>query len=835
VRDLPRGTVTLLFTDIEGSTRLLHELGDAYADVLAEHRRVLRDAFAHHGGVEVDTQGDAFFYAFARAPDAVAAAAAAQESLGDGPVRVRIGVHTGEPVVTHEGYVGIDVHRAARIMSAGHGGQVVLSERTRAQLDGDAILTDLGLHRLKDLGRPEKLFQLGDTDFPPLKTLAATNLPVAASPLLGREREMAELLPLLQDGTKLLTITGPGGTGKTRLALQVAAELVGSLADGVFWVPLAGLNDAGLVLPTVGQTIGATGDLTEHLRDKELLLLLDNAEHVLAAAPELAELLTLSPRLRLLVTSRAPLHVSAEKEYPLDPLQTTDAATLFVERARAAGLDLDADSTVEAICRRLDGLPLAVELAAARAKLLDPAMLLGRLERVLPLLTGGARDAPERQRTLRATIEWSYDLLDDDGKRLFGALSVFAGSFSLGAAEEICDADVDTLAALVDFSLLKPMGDSRFLMLETLKEYAGERAEELGGTHELRRAHATWMLDIAEAAARDLLAGQSQGNWMTLLEQEHDNLRKAFDWLHDSGEHSRELRLAVTLAAFWHGRGHLREGLRRLRQAAACLPQASEDRLTALRRAAMIANELREDAEACRLADEALEVARAIGDRRSEALAFFTLGYVLTEVDPEAARRDYETALELAGDEDPSLTDHILNNLAVVASVQGRYDEAVLLFEECVVRARALSDRGGEGLTLSSLAWNLILQARAAGEIPDLNRVLDCFLDSLRANLDSGQHGQLAFALSGLGTARAQTDAAHAVLFLAAATAGFDNKQGNTLKEQEILGAFEQAVGHCRKELGVTFDVAWDEGYSTDLETAAHRALELFDGTTAPD
>ena len=210
MRDLPRGTVTLLFTDIEGSTRLLHELGDAYADVLAEHRRVLRDAFAHHGGVEVDTQGDAFFYAFARAPDAVAAAAAAQESLGDGPVRVRIGVHTGEPVVTHEGYVGIDVHRAARIMSAGHGGQVVLSERTRAQLDGDAILTDLGLHRLKDLGRPEKLFQLGDTDFPPLKTLAATNLPVAASPLLGREREMAELLPLLQDGTKLLTITGPG-------------------------------------------------------------------------------------------------------------------------------------------------------------------------------------------------------------------------------------------------------------------------------------------------------------------------------------------------------------------------------------------------------------------------------------------------------------------------------------------------------------------------------------------------------------------------------------------------------------------------------------------------
>ncbi len=442
-RELPAGTVTFLFTDVEGSTRLLQEHGPGYAGLLADHRRALRDAFTRHAGVEVDTQGDAFFVAFPRAADAVAAAADARHELETGPIRVRMGIHTGEPIVTGEGYVGIDVHRAARIAAAAHGGQIVLSDTTRRLLDSDAPIRDLGEHRLKDLTGVERLYQLGDGDFPPLRTLDATNLPVAASPLVGRELELGELVALLSDGTRLLTITGPGGTGKTRLALQVAAELVGTLSDGVFWVPLAGLSDAELLPSEVAQAIGALDDLAGFLRGKELLILLDNFERLLDAAPAVSAVLAASKGLRVLVTSRTPLRVSAEREYRLEPLRMNDAAALFVERARAIGRELVPDATVGAICRRLDGLPLAVELAAARTKLLAPERLLERLDSALPLLTGGARDAPERQRTLRATIEWSYDLLDAAGKELFARVSVFAGSFSLAAAEDVCDADLD--------------------------------------------------------------------------------------------------------------------------------------------------------------------------------------------------------------------------------------------------------------------------------------------------------------------------------------------------------------------------------------------------------
>jgi len=442
-RELPSGTVTFLFTDVEGSTKLLHELGaERYAGTLAEHRRVLRGAFAAHGGVEVDTQGDAFFVAFATARAALAAAEQAQAQLA---VPVRMGIHTGTPLLGEEGYVGVDVHRAARIAAAGHGGQVLVSASTASLIDRG--LRDLGEHRLKDLSAPERIYQAGEEEFPPLKTLYRTNLPMAAYPLIGREPELAEVLSLLRDGTRLVTVTGPGGTGKTRFALQAAAELADEFADGVFWVPLQALTDANLVLPAVAQALDARGDLETFLRERHTLLLLDNFEHVLDAAREVAELVTTCPRLRLLVTSRAPLRIAGEHDLPLDPLPDGDANALFVERALAAGRRVEADETVVALCRRLDNLPLALELAAARTKHLDPAALLDRLDRTLPVLTGGRRDAPERQRTLRATIEWSYDLLDQEASRLFARLSVFAGTFSLESAEEVCDADLDALAA----------------------------------------------------------------------------------------------------------------------------------------------------------------------------------------------------------------------------------------------------------------------------------------------------------------------------------------------------------------------------------------------------
>ena len=385
MRDLPSGTVTFLFTDIEGSTRLLRELGDGYAEVLAEHRRALREAWQRHEGVEVDTQGDAFFVAFARATDAVAAAAEAQLALAGGPVRVRMGLHTGEPLRADEGYVGFDVHRAARIAAAGHGGQVLLSQAT-ADLAGVDV-RDLGLHRLKDLSAPERLFQLGTEDFPPLKTLHETNLPVPATPFLGREREVDQIAALLRrPDVRLVTLTGPGGSGKTRLSLQAAAAAADDYDRGVWWVPLASLADPALVETAAAQALGSKDTLSATVGDQRLLLVLDNFEHLLEAAAGVAETIGSCPHLTVLVTSREPLHVDGEWEVAVDPLRERDAVDLFVQRALAVSSDFAANGEVAEICRRLDCLPLAIELAAARVKALSPSVLLERLEQRLPLL-----------------------------------------------------------------------------------------------------------------------------------------------------------------------------------------------------------------------------------------------------------------------------------------------------------------------------------------------------------------------------------------------------------------------------------------------------------------
>ena len=414
VSELPSGTVTFLFTDIEGSTRLIGELGeDGYVEALAEHRRLLRSAFSAHGGVEVDTQGDAFLYAFADPVEALDAAAEGQQALASGPVNVRIGLHTGEPRLTGEGYAGHELHRAARIAACGHGGQVVVSAATRALVNGD--LTDLGEHRLKDFAEPVALFQLGDERFPPLKSISNTNLPHPASSFVGRQRERDELVDLLGNGTRLVTLSGPGGSGKTRLGIEAAAELVPAFKAGVFWVPLAPLRDAALVTETIGQTLGAKDGLAEHIEERELLLLLDNLEQVVDAAPELGELLEACPNLKLLVTSRELLHIRGEVDYPVPPLAEPDAVELFCERSR-----LDPDEAIAELCRRLDQLPLAIELAAARTSVLSPAQILERLSQRLDLLKGG-RDADPRQLTLRATIEWSHDLLSPEEQTLFGA------------------------------------------------------------------------------------------------------------------------------------------------------------------------------------------------------------------------------------------------------------------------------------------------------------------------------------------------------------------------------------------------------------------------------
>ena len=469
----PSGTVTLVFTDIEGSTRLLAELGEArYLDALSAHRDLVRVAFGRCGGYEVDTQGDSFFYAFPSAAGAVRAVGDAMAALEGGPIAVRVGVHTGEPGLDGRNYVGIDVHTGARVMAAAHGGQVVLSQNTRDLLDDSFALLDLGEHRLKDLSGPRRLYQLGAGGFPPLRTLHRTNLPVPASSFVGREHELEELGALLAGGVRLVTLTGPGGSGKTRLALQAVAGAADAFSAGVWWVPLASVRDPALVLSSVALALDVSEQpgrgleelLSDALSTGRTLLLLDNLEHLLPAAATAVATLRDAGGAMVVVTSRERLRLSGEHVYPLAPLAGPEAAELFFARTGALGVDAGDAAVVAELCARLDNLPLAVELAASRVGLLAPAEMLARLGGRLDRLRGG-RDADPRQQTLRATIAWSHDLLDPAERELFPRLAVFPGGATLDAVEAVCDADLDVLTSLLDKNLVRYSGD-RVWMLE---------------------------------------------------------------------------------------------------------------------------------------------------------------------------------------------------------------------------------------------------------------------------------------------------------------------------------------------------------------------------------
>jgi predicted ATPase/class 3 adenylate cyclase len=811
--DLPTGTVTFLFTDVEGSTRLLQEHGAAYADLLAAHRAALRGAFAAHGGVEVDTQGDAFFVAFGRAGDAVAAAAAGRDALEQGPVRVRMGIHTGEPLVTTEGYVGLDVHRAARIAAAAHGGQIVVSEATGQLCDGDVLLRDLGKHRLKDLTGAQHLYQLGAGEFPPLRTLDATNLPVAASPLVGRERELDELVELLSNGTRLLTLTGPGGTGKTRLALQAGAELVGRLRDGVFWVPLAGLADPELIASEIAQAIGARDDFEAFIRDKQLLILLDNFEHLLAAAPAVSATLALSPGLRVLVTSRAPLHVSGEREYRVEPLPTGDAATLFAERARSVGRELSPDPTVEAICKRLDGLPLAVELAAARTKLLAPDRLLERLDAALPLLTGGARDVPERQRTLRATIQWSYELLDPESRELFASLSVFAGSFPVEAAEVICGADIDGLAALVDSSLLKPIGDDRLLMLETIREYGSERLAASERSGEIRRKHAAYFAALAEEA----YAGRfgDEAGWSQRLELDHDDLRAAFGALDADGA----LTLVGALGWFWLSHGHLVEGHDRVASALG----ASKSTGPALARAHVAAGalvaRLGDPEEGRGLVEQAIARWTRLQDTREAASALDTLGWLLVyDAGHDAASLEaFERSLALHRD----VGDRAGETRAMVGVCQ------VLVALGDVERAEALSrellELAGDEPRTKHFAYHFLADcALIRGDVVDAGTR---YRESLRAALPLGDLLETSFEVQGVAMAAAGAGDARLGVLLAASVEALWESLGTSPSVRFWDELLTRYLGQARAALGGEAHGVHAEGRALPFDDAVELAL----------
>ena len=748
-RELPSGIVTLLLTDIEGSTRLLNELGaEAYDEALAEHRRVLREAFGRRGGVEVDTQGDAFFYAFPSAPEAVAAANEGQGALFVGPIRVRMGLHTGRPHLGTEGYVGEDVHLAARIAAAGHGGQVLVSHATRTLVDGE--LTDLGEHRLKDFSQPVWIFQLGRERFPPLKTISNTNLPRPASSFVGREREVAEVVGLLRDGARLVTLSGPGGSGKTRLAIESAAELVPAFRNGVFWVGLAALRDPALVAETAARTLGANDGLAEHIGERELLLLLDNFEQVVEVAPELGSLLESCPNLRLLVTSRERLRIRGEVDYPVPPLPQPEAVELFCTRSR-----LDRSDDIAELCDRLDDLPLAVELAAARTNVLSPGQVLERLSQRLDLLKGG-RDSEARQQTLRATIEWSHDLLSVEEQRLFARLAVFAGGCTLEAAETVCGADVDAVQALVDKSLLRHSRE-RFWMLETIREFALERLEEGGDAGDLRHRHSAYFLGLGEVAKPEL-EGRSSSIWFDRLQAEHDNVRAVLGDALERGSADFALRLAGAIWLFWFTRGYWSEGRRWLESALAAGTESDGHlRFDALWGAGLLAVWQGDLERGRAAADELLALGADTGSTWARAIGVDIAALVAHSRGDwdQAAQLHAETARLARELGDSWLLGIAVNNLGDVALNRGEYERALGLFEESLAIGRERQDH-------ETVARALVNLGLATLKLGDVERARAQLRHALVAAREIGLVDGFIQGFVGLGAAYAREDPARA-------------------------------------------------------------------------
>ncbi len=776
---LPTGTVTFLFTDIEGSTRLLQELGERYAELLAHYRRFVRSAVQERGGREVDTQGDALFAAFPRARDAVAAGVAAQRVIGahawpeNLSLRVRMGLHTGESLRGETGYLGMDVHSAARICAAGHGGQILLSQTTRdlvADVLPDGLsLRDLGEHRLKDLAHPHRLFQVVvpdlPADFPPPKSLDVlpNNLPRQLTSFIGREKEMAEVKRLLS-AAYIVTLTGVGGSGKTRLALQIAAEVVDRYPDGVWWVQLASLSEALLVPQAVASALGIREQrgrslmdaLLDDLRQKRLLLVLDNAEHLISACANLADtLLRGCAGLRTLVTSREPLRIGGEHIYPVPPLSLpspgmllpvatlarSEAVRLFVDRAIAVrpSFALSEQNAAAAlqICRRLDGIPLALELAAARVRALSVEQIATRLDDQFRLLTEGSRTALPRHQTLRATMDWSYELLTEPERLLFRRLAVFGGSFNLEAAVAVCSgtdllesAIVDLLTRLVEKSLVvagERGGEARYHLLEPARQYALGKLRETAEALDVQARHRDFFLAFAERGHLGLASAERM-IWQVRVESDHDNIRAALRWSIDNRSLEEATRLGASMARFWASRGLLNEGLAWLAELRKHEDQVStRTRAGLLSGTGLLAFEIGEQRQAPEVTDHALAIFRQLGDRQGIEVCLRLLGMAEIEIGhyeraaallDEAARLPRESG-------DIEAEAEALRQRGYLAVKQGDYALATEKLERSLAVVRQTGKRRPIGFAIGHLAQAYFYQGQSDRAIAMLTEALD--------------------------------------------------------------------------------------------------------------